>query len=147
MASKVDLECYTKVQELLINADPATIKQIKKLLDTKIDVEDEPTQQDEDLTPSSNVKDAYCNAYETDELGLEINPKLTFNDVHKALKSGKDFYDFIGVGDSLVRERIFEMMSDIFNKDYDYFYNLWLGKPDSKTKKLVKAVKKNLTKK
>lgn len=147
MASKVDLECYTKVQELLVNANPATIKQIKKLLDAKIDVEDEPTQQDEDFTPSSNVKDAYCKTYVTDELGPEINPKLTFNDIHKALKAHKEFYELIGVGDSLVRERIFGMMSDVFNKDYDYFYNLWLGEPDSKTKKLAKAVKKKLTKK
>ena len=73
-----------------------------------------------------SILDYYVNEYPTDELGSELKD-ISFADVWDALNShGKDIYDVIGVGDSVVRERIFDRLSEITNLDYDAIYYLWL---------------------
>lgn len=75
---------------------------------------------------SESILDYYVNKYPTDDLGSELN-NITFEDVWNALNShGKDIYDVIGVGDSVVRERIFDRLSELTNLDYDAIYYLWL---------------------
>ena len=74
------------------------------------------------------IKNWYTHYYETDELGQEINSMATFNDLHRALLDGKDVYEVIGVGDSLVRERLFDELSILLGVSYDDVYNMWLNK-------------------
>jgi hypothetical protein len=38
-----------------------------------------------------------------------------------------DIYQYIGVSDSIVRERLFEKLAETLNVGYDYIYNLWLN--------------------
>ena len=73
------------------------------------------------------IKNWYTHYYETDELGQEINSMATFNDLHKALLEGKDVYEVIGVGDSLVRERLFDELAILLGVSYDDVYNMWLN--------------------
>ena len=73
------------------------------------------------------VKDWYVKEYKDDELGKEINPKLTFNDVREILDAKKDIYDFIGVADSLLRQRIFAELARQLGVDYDVVYYAWIG--------------------
>ena len=70
----------------------------------------------------------YEKAYPTDqEMADEMRPRRsTFQDVLGALESGKDVYEVIGADDSIVRERVFEELSKLTGKDYDYFYDKWL---------------------
>lgn len=78
------------------------------------------------------VKDWYKSEYPSDELGDEINSNITFNDVFEALDNYKDIYKLLGVGDSIVRERVFDELADIMGVDYDYIYGQWLlGEDDS----------------
>lgn len=72
------------------------------------------------------IKPWYRAAYPTDELGEELDPDVTFKDVYDGLKDGEDVYEVLGVGDSIVRERIFEEMTSIFGLDYDDIYYTWL---------------------
>ena len=72
------------------------------------------------------IKDFYLNNYPTDELGVELNEKATFAGLVTILFGDMDVYDYIGVGDSLIRERLFEKLSNILNTSYDYIWNLWL---------------------
>ena len=76
------------------------------------------------------VKKFYIEKYPDDELGVEIRDDITFEDVYNKLKAGEgeDIYDFIGVWDSLVRERIFGELSERLDVDYDVIYDLWLGR-------------------
>jgi hypothetical protein len=74
-----------------------------------------------------NIKEFYLNTYPTDELGVEINDKATFDGLLNTLLYSKDVYEYIGVYDSLVRERLFEKAALILKKPYDYVYNLWLN--------------------
>lgn len=74
-----------------------------------------------------NIKEFYLNTYPTDELGVEINEKATFVGLVTELFGGSDIYEYIGVGDSIIRERCFEELAKQLNKPYDYVYNLWLN--------------------
>lgn len=75
----------------------------------------------------SNIKETYCTAYPTDDCGKEINPKLTFAHAFAGMAEKKDFYNIIGVNDSLVRERVFAMMATAGNVTYNDVYNLWMA--------------------
>lgn len=73
-----------------------------------------------------NIKEFYLNEYPTDELGLELNEKATFDGLLNTLLYERDVYEYIGVGDSLVRERLFEQAAKRLNKPYEYVYQFWL---------------------
>lgn len=82
----------------------------------------------------TNIREWYVNnpLYKDDELGLELNPYATFTSVMQGMRKGKDFYEMIGVGDSIIRERIFCMLSQLYAKgDYGEIYNLWLYGKDN----------------
>ena len=72
------------------------------------------------------IKEFYLNTYPTDELGTELNENVTFAGLITELFGEGDVYKYIGVSDSLVRERLFEELSKQLNKSYDFVYNLWL---------------------
>lgn len=74
-----------------------------------------------------SIKEFYLKEYPTDELGLELNEKGTFTDLITILIADGDVYDYIGVGDSLVRERLFEELAKQLKKPYDWVYDLWLN--------------------
>lgn len=79
------------------------------------------------LSPNDKVKNAYVSEYPDDELGADINAKVTFEQCFMGMRKGKDIYDLIDVEDSVVRERVFKFMSQVYNVDYDIIYNLWMG--------------------
>ena len=72
-----------------------------------------------------NVKAWYIERF-NDDLAQEIDDNITFEEVYHALKMGDDFYEVIGVGDSIIRERIFEELSYLYKVSYDDIYKLWL---------------------
>lgn len=65
-------------------------------------------------------------AYPTDELGGEINESATFNGLFEIMDMRQDVYAYMGVHDSIVRERVFEKLSNIMGVDYDYIYDQWM---------------------
>lgn len=73
------------------------------------------------------IKEFYLNEYPTDELGIELNDTITFAGLVTELFGGNDVYEYIGVYDSLVRERLFSELAKQLNTSYDYVYNLWLN--------------------
>jgi hypothetical protein len=72
----------------------------------------------------NNIKKWYTTTFPTDELGLEINPNATFLGL---IGNIGDVYEYIGVVDSIVRERLFERIAEIMECTYDEVYNLWMG--------------------
>lgn len=71
------------------------------------------------------VGDWYRETYPTDELGQNIN-NIMFYDLFDAIASGRDVYESLGAGDSLVRERCFEKLAKLMDTDYANIYELWL---------------------
>lgn len=78
------------------------------------------------ITEKTKIKDWYCKEYPTDELGVELNENITFNDLFVVLDTYKDVYEALGVGDSIIRERVFDKLAKIMSVDYDYIFEQWL---------------------
>ena len=75
---------------------------------------------------NSSVKEWYLNSFDVDNLGSEISEDITFGDVMRCLEEHNDFYDCIGVGDSVIRERVFEKLAEILNVEPLTVYYQWL---------------------
>lgn len=76
------------------------------------------------------IKNYYLNEYPTDELGADINPRADFDGLLMVLNEGDDVYEYLGVSDSLVRERVFQKLADIMGVDYNQIYDMWLSSDD-----------------
>ena len=74
-----------------------------------------------------NIRTYYLETYPADDLGLEINKDATFLGLFRELVAARDIYKFIGVSDSLVRERLFDKLAKLLNEPYEYIYKLWLN--------------------
>ena len=86
------------------------------------------------MKKTDKIYDYYTTEFKDDELGKELNTTITFSSVLRGMKSKKDIYDLIGVGDSIVRERIMGAIADLYyDGDYDCIYNLWLYGNDKKS--------------
>ena len=72
------------------------------------------------------IREFYLKNYPTDGLGLELYNTPTFAGLLNQLIVGGDVYRYIGVGDSIIRERLFERLAEELEVSYDYVYNLWL---------------------
>jgi len=95
------------------------------------------------------LKDWYKKNYPTDELGEEMNDTNTFENLEDALNKGDDVYNTIGVGDSVIRERLFEHLAKIKGEKYEFIYQKWLGDgmiTDAEIKSLYKLAKGGKTK-
>jgi len=72
------------------------------------------------------IREFYLEAYPTDDLGLQLNETATFAGLLNQLIVGGDVYNYIGVGDSLIRERLFARLAAELEVSYDYVYDLWI---------------------
>jgi hypothetical protein len=73
------------------------------------------------------IREYYLEAFPTDELGTELNETPTFAGLLNQLIVGGDIYQYIGVYDSIIRERLFERLAEELEVGYDYVYNLWMN--------------------
>ena len=71
------------------------------------------------------IKNFYTEAFPDDDLGERINPEATFSGLWDVLAEGNDVYEYLGVGDSVVRERVFQELADREGTDYDYVHDTW----------------------
>ena len=81
----------------------------------------------EKFNGQSKIREWYKWAYPTDELGNTINQNATFQDAFECLQVGFNFYAFLGVDDSLVRERVFDALAVLMGCSYDHIYYQWLN--------------------
>lgn len=72
------------------------------------------------------VGDWYVYKYPHDSLGKDVNKGISFNQLYILMQYGVPVYELIGVGDSIVRERIFQKLAEIYHVPYDHIYNMWL---------------------
>lgn len=72
------------------------------------------------------IKDWYTKEYPEDEWGQKLKGNLSFYDLFEALDNYQDIYEFAGIDDSIIRERLFEKLSEIMGCEYDEVYNQWM---------------------
>ena len=73
------------------------------------------------------IKEFYLESFPDDELRQDINPEATFEGLFETLGRYRDVYEYIGVRDSLVRERCFSKLAGIMQCDYSVIYDQWLA--------------------
>ena len=91
----------------------------------------------ESILTGTFVKEWYKEEYPDDDMGDDIDPEITFDDVFEALDNYQDIYDVLGVGDSIIRERVFTKLADLMGVDYDYVYDQWLKGADKAAERTV----------
>jgi hypothetical protein len=74
-----------------------------------------------------NVREFYVKNYPSDDMGDGINPQATFDGLVHALSNCQDVYEYLYVYDSIIRERLFEKLSEILNCEYEVIYQRWLS--------------------
>ncbi len=75
----------------------------------------------------SPVADYYRNKFPEDTDGIkELDKCVTFGDVFRCLKKGKNVYQLLGVEESDIREKVLEALAQIKGCDYDRIYKMWL---------------------
>jgi hypothetical protein len=77
-----------------------------------------------------NIRQFYLETYPSDELGMEINPSATFDGLVSILNNHEDVYEYIGFGDSIIRERLFHKLSELTGTEYNVIYELWMDSAD-----------------
>lgn len=77
-------------------------------------------------TLKTKLRSWYAHCFPDDELGKSIDEKATFSGLFDTLDGYQDVYAYIGVGDSFVRECIFEGLASCIDADYSYIYDQWL---------------------
>ena len=73
------------------------------------------------------LRDFYVREFPEDALGSEISPDATFAGLFETLDHYRDVYEYFGVGDSLVRERLFARLAKIMGVKYEVVYDQWLA--------------------
>ena len=73
------------------------------------------------------LKKWYQDNFSDDDLGIYLNDGATFTDLYNAINKGMDIYQLIGVGDSLVRERLFNELAYCLKVEYNVIYDLWIN--------------------
>lgn len=83
-----------------------------------------------DKLETTKCKEWYIETFPTDELGHYLKDEPTFSGLFNllAMGYGHDVYDYIGEGDSVIRERLFSKLSDITGMTYEDIYRMWLGR-------------------
>ena len=72
-----------------------------------------------------SMREWYEKRFPDDSIGSSMSDK-SFMDLFNALDNYKDVYGVIGVGDSIVRERLFWRLAEITGISYDDVYEQWL---------------------
>jgi hypothetical protein len=80
------------------------------------------------------IKNWYLKTYPTDDLGKEIKDNLSFWSLYTLMSQRYNVYSVLQVSDSLVRERVFQKLSEILGVEYDYIYKMWLRSSDEYAK-------------
>ena len=82
------------------------------------------------INENSKIKEWYLKEYSTYSVGNDLWDNITLYDLFYALDRRKDIYITLfgseNLGDSLVRERVFEKLAEIMGVDYNYIYEQWL---------------------
>lgn len=73
------------------------------------------------------MRDWYRRAYPDDAIAEDMSEGATFSDLQDALESGRDVYEVMGGGDSLVRERVFEHLAELQGGNQETIHGRWVS--------------------
>ena len=72
------------------------------------------------------IKEWYLDKY-CDDMGRDIRDHITFEELNSPTGEYTDVYDFLGVGDSIVRERCYDELAKLTDQSYEGIFDKWVG--------------------
>ena len=75
----------------------------------------------------TTIKEWYTEHFPDDSMGEKIDDKATFQGLMETLETNQDVYGYIGVGDSFIRECVFQKLTEVTHVHYDNIYSMWLS--------------------
>ena len=75
-----------------------------------------------------NLKSWYMLSFPDDDMGTKISRFATPARVMRALSRRRDIQSILGTNDCVVRQRVFERISELKEVDYHDVYNLWASR-------------------
>lgn len=87
------------------------------------------------------LRDWYMREFPDDELGQKINPDADFEGLFETLDHYRDAYEYFGVGDSIMRERLFSRLAEIMGIGYGGVYSRWLMAADVRQARRARMAK------
>lgn len=91
-----------------------------------LEKEQQKAQETPTFNMDSDIHSWYAATFPDDKLGEEIYTGVTFQKLYDML-SADDIYSIMGVDDSSIRERCFNMLSQLTGEDYSVIYDKWLN--------------------
>lgn len=91
-----------------------------------LEKEQQKVQETQAFNMDSDIHSWYAATFPDDKLGEEIYTGVTFQKLYDML-SADDIYSIMGVDDSSIRERCFNMLSQLTGEDYSVIYDKWLN--------------------
>ena len=91
-----------------------------------LEKEQQKVQETQAFNMDSDIHNWYATTFPDDKLGEEIYTGVTFQKLYDML-SADDIYSIMGVDDSSIRERCFNMLSQLTGEDYSVIYDKWLN--------------------
>jgi len=82
------------------------------------------------VTLGTSIGMWYKEQFPTDNLGPYVSD-IAFSDLYDRMCAGEGIYDLIGVGDSIVRERVCDKLAELKGVSYDEIYSLIMGRRKS----------------
>ena len=79
---------------------------------------------------NTRMRTWYMKTFPKDDRGQYMDLYNTFEDLWNALQNKQNVYNVIGEGDSIIRERLFDKLSQLKGVKYMDVYNLWLESDD-----------------
>jgi len=86
---------------------------------------------------SDNIREWYANRYPDDVVVGNMDNRARFIDI---MLNPWDVYSILNVGDSIMRENVFDELSKRSGIDYDIIYDGWLDGKEYKDKYLERAI-------
>ena len=80
-----------------------------------------------DWAEDMRLKNYYRKTHPDDPEGYRIKEDSTFGGLLEAIEKHEDVYEYIGVGDSIIRESLFNRLAIVLGVDYGVIYHKWLG--------------------
>ena len=68
----------------------------------------------------------YMEVFPFDDIGSQLSPEATFNDLHTALQNHADVDGMFAIRDCIVRDRVLRGLADMMNVEYECVYDLWM---------------------
>jgi hypothetical protein len=97
--------------------------------------EKRPTRKEIEAGKDEKVREwILSNHPEEKEMIGDFSPTITFREVAERMEKGENFYEICDCSESVQREYCFARLDELYDTNYEYWYQTWLHREPPKSK-------------